>query len=68
VVCFFLREENEMKVLLNKTEAGELLGVSKPTFRLWSEDKNFPSPIKIGTSVRWVKEDIEKWLKEKTND
>jgi len=47
----------------------KLLKVSKATIYFWIKNNKFPKPIKLGhrTSV-WLKEDIEKWLKEKKKE
>jgi len=47
-------------------ELTKLLKVSKECIYLWIRKNKFPKPLKLGarTSV-WLKEDIEKWLKEK---
>lgn len=33
---------------------------------LWASVKHgrFPSPIRVGGSVRWVSEDVEQWMRE----
>ena len=47
-------------------ELTKLLKISKETLYLWMRKNKFPKPLKLGARTAvWLKEDIEKWLKEK---
>jgi excisionase family DNA binding protein len=51
------------QVLLNYVQASELLGISdNHLWRLNSAGK-IPSPIHMGRSTRWRKQELEDWIK-----
>ncbi|MCQ4969197.1 helix-turn-helix transcriptional regulator [Atlantibacter hermannii] len=43
-------------------EVCHVSGFKKTTIYKWMKDGKFPSPIKLGRSVRWSSSDIEEWI------
>ena len=49
-------------LLIPAEKVAEMLGISKRTlWRLLSAEK-LPEPIRLGSVVRWNKEEIEQWV------
>ncbi|UPK81453.1 AlpA family transcriptional regulator [Proteus vulgaris] len=42
-----------------------LTGLSDKWFYKFIQDGEFPKPIKLGRSSRWLKSEIENWLQER---
>jgi excisionase family DNA binding protein len=59
------KEIPKQKQLLGTKEASELLGISRSTLYEWIIQKKIPH-IKVGRLVKFKREDLEDWLKEKT--
>jgi excisionase family DNA binding protein len=55
------------KQLLDTKEASEFLGISKNTLYEWIIQKKIPH-IKVGRLVKFRKEDLEEWLKKRTQE
>lgn len=55
------------KQLLNTNEASEFLGISKNTLYEWVIQKKIPY-IKVGRLLKFRKEDLEEWLKRRTQE
>jgi len=55
------------KQLLNTTEASEFLGISKNTLYEWIIQRKIPH-VKVGRLVKFRKEDLEGWLKKRTQE
>jgi excisionase family DNA binding protein len=49
-------------VLLNEYGVSEILGVSVATIRRWRLLRQGPKYIKVGSSVRYKREDVAAWL------
>ncbi len=64
-ILFELRRERdpEQAVLMNATETAALLNVHRRTLRRMREEPNFPKPIKLGTSTRWRRSDVERFMR-----
>ena len=58
-------EGMERNELLNTAQVAEWLNVSESTIRKWVHYGFIPY-VKIGRCVRFIREDIEKWLQERT--
>ena len=56
-----------MTQLLKAHEVADRLQISIKTVRKWTCEKKIPF-IKIGSSVRFLESDLEKWLKEHYKD
>lgn len=41
------------------------VGFKKTTIYKWMNAGNFPKPVKVGSSVRWVSGEVEAWIEEK---
>jgi len=47
----------------------KLLKVSKETIYSWVRKNKFPKPMKLGPRTSaWLKQDVEKWLREKKEE
>ena len=46
-------------------ELSEKLMVSNKTIYKWISEKRLPTPVQIG-KMRWLKSDIEAWIKEQS--
>jgi excisionase family DNA binding protein len=57
----------KQKQLLDTTEASEFLGISKNTLYEWIVQKKIPY-LKVGRLVKFKKEDLEAWLKKRTQE
>jgi excisionase family DNA binding protein len=55
------------KQLLDTNEAAEYLGISRNTLYEWTIQKKIPY-IKVGRLVKFRKEDLESWLKQRTQE
>jgi predicted DNA-binding transcriptional regulator AlpA len=53
---------NTVIVLLNEYGVSEILGVSVATIRRWRLLRQGPKYIKVGSSVRYKREDVAAWL------
>lgn len=62
-ILFELRREREPAVLLNATETAAVLGVHRRTFTRMRKEPNFPKPVKLGTSTRWRRNDVERFMR-----
>jgi len=51
-----------MAKFLKQKEVESKIGVCKATVYNWIKDKAFPKPKKIGSSVRWIEEEIDNWM------
>ncbi len=48
--------------LLNVDDLTQLLGISRRHVYRLSDTGLMPAPVRLGTSVRWRREDIDQWL------
>jgi len=55
------------KQLLDTKEAAEFLGISKNTLYEWIIQRKIPH-IKVGRLVKFRREDLEAWLKKRTQE
>ena len=53
-----------MEPLLNSAEVAEWLNVAESTIRKWVHYGFIPH-VKLGRAVRFIREDVEKWLRER---
>lgn len=51
-----------MAKLLSVREVAELCGVSQRTIFRLSDAGKMPKPIRLNTSVRWNREEVELWI------
>jgi excisionase family DNA binding protein len=58
---------SKQKELLNTTEASEFLGIKKNTLYEWIIQRKIPC-IKVGRLVKFKREDLEAWLKRRTQE
>lgn len=55
------------KVLLNESEAAELLSMAVGTLGVWRSTGRYNIPfIKVGRSVRYKRSELEAWLESRT--
>lgn len=54
--------KTELGKLLTAEAVGELLSLSKRTVFRMNSSGRIPKPVRIGGSVRWRANDIEKWI------
>ncbi|UYM03441.1 helix-turn-helix transcriptional regulator [Solicola gregarius] len=47
---------------LSPTSVSELIDVPEGTLRIWRHRGEGPESIKIGKHVRYLREDVERWL------
>ena len=52
-----------MEPMLSRNRLAELLDVSLATLDRLRASEDFPQPIRVGRSVRWLPSDIESWLR-----
>lgn len=58
---------NEITRLLDPNEAAEALGVKVQTLAIWRSTKRYDLPfVKIGRSVKYRRESIEKFIEDNT--
>jgi predicted DNA-binding transcriptional regulator AlpA len=64
-ILFELRRERdpEQAALMNATETAAALGVHRRTLHRMRQEPNFPKPIKVGTSRRWKRSDVERFMR-----
>ena len=48
--------------LLNVKEVAEMLGLSERTIYRLSDAGSMPTPVKLGSSVRWRRSELETWI------
>ena len=60
-------KEKTMKKLLNRAEAAELLHCSVRTIDIWKQRDGLPF-VKVGHFVRYDPEELERWVKERTQN
>lgn len=60
-------EISQQKQFLDTTEASQFLGISKSTLYEWIVQKKVPH-LKVGRLVKFRKEDLEEWLKQRTKE
>ena len=48
--------------LLTQKEVAEMLDLNESTVYRHRRAGKFPLPVKIGRSVRWIQEELKKWL------
>lgn len=58
---------SQQKQLLDTTEASQFLGISKNTLYEWVVQKKIPH-VKVGRLVKFVKVDLEAWIKKRTQE
>jgi excisionase family DNA binding protein len=46
-------------------ELAKLIGVGLRTVKTWRASGNLPKPIRVGRTVRWLRTDIDEFLKRK---
>lgn len=51
--------------MMNITELCNYLGCARNAIYCNIKKGNLPAPLKIGKLSRWIKEDVEKWIKDK---
>ncbi len=54
-----------LPTLLKAKEVAEFLTVNVRTVWRWNSSGQIPKPVKLGGSVRWVLQELEKWLAER---
>jgi predicted DNA-binding transcriptional regulator AlpA len=57
------REQDPEIALLDGPALATELGVSVRTLRRMREEPNFPKPVKLGTSTRWRRNDVERFMR-----
>lgn len=45
----------------------KLTGLTDKWFYKLIKDGDFPKPVKLGSSSRWLKSEVENWLQERIN-
>ena len=58
------RKDDPLDILGMKELTG-VLEVSVNTVKRLIREENFPEPIKVGKSLRWFRDDVLKWLRNK---
>lgn len=53
------------KLAVGAGEAAALFSVSRPTFLRRSHSPGFPRPLRVGGTVRFMVDDLNRWAKEK---
>lgn len=53
----------EFPKYMNEKQAGEYLGISPNTLRIWRGEKKGPIYHKIDKSVRYSREELDVWMK-----
>jgi excisionase family DNA binding protein len=48
--------------LITVKEVSEMLGISERTIYRLSDAGDMPSPVKLGSSVRWRRKELESWI------
>ncbi|HEY1603180.1 MAG TPA: helix-turn-helix domain-containing protein [Pirellulales bacterium] len=48
--------------LLSAREIAELLSVCAHTIRRWVKAGRFPTPLKLGRTVRWSEAAVQEWI------
>jgi excisionase family DNA binding protein len=60
-------EISQQKQLLDTTKASQFLGISKNTLYEWIVQKKVLH-VKVGRLVKFRREDLEEWLKQRTKE
>lgn len=50
------------RLLLTVEEAADYLGVSASSIRKWNSDGSGPTPVRMGATVRYTKDDLRAWV------
>jgi prophage regulatory protein len=53
---------NGSRQMISAEEFSTMLGVSKRTLWRLLSGKHIPEPLRIGGSVRWLREKVEQWI------
>lgn len=53
--------------LVNMQFLTKLTGLTDKWFYKLIKDGDFPKPVKLGRSSRWLKSEVENWLQERIN-
>ncbi len=56
------RERILKQRLLSAQELARELGVSPRSIWQWRDSGRLPKPVRLGKLVRWIADDIERWL------
>ncbi len=56
------------RVLLSARELRKALGVSGATLYRWVKDGSFPPQLRIGSLVRWQRQDVDAWIRARMED
>jgi len=48
--------------LLRAAEVAEMVGCSASTIWRWTSEREFPQPIRLGGSTRWVSTEVEQHI------
>lgn len=51
--------------LMDLKQVCHAVGFKKTTLYKWMKTGEFPKPINIGRSVRWVSGEVEAWIEDK---
>ena len=60
-ICDFPESDAE-PLLVTAAELAALLNLSKRTLWRLRSAGDLPKPVKLGNSVRWVRDEIKKWI------
>jgi predicted DNA-binding transcriptional regulator AlpA len=59
-----LTEAVEAEVFLTRREVGRLMRVGPATISRWTQANEFPKPVNVGGSQRWLRSSIVAWIAE----
>lgn len=54
--------------LLTRNEVLALLKCSRSSLYVFMETRNFPRPLKLGASNRWIKAEVEAWVDDQASN
>jgi predicted DNA-binding transcriptional regulator AlpA len=57
-----------MEALLRQRDLMEIMSVSRSTLWRMVKYENFPKPVILIGSKRWISNDVESWLEERKRD
>ena len=53
----------ESKILISAADVARMLGLSSRTVARMNSYGGLPRPVRLGRSVRWLRDEIQAWIK-----
>ena len=57
----FRTDARDARIAVSAREAGRLFGIAERSWRRLDSSGQVPRPIRVGSSVRWLVQELEEW-------